>query len=118
MSAERLLARLELVRQAAPARWTARCPSHPDKRPSLSIRELEDGRVLLHCFGACSVGDVLAAVGLQLTDLFPERISHHMPPGKPNHWHAAREALKVLNFEVLVVAIAAEMLTSGTALDD
>jgi hypothetical protein len=33
--------------------WTARCPAHDDRNPSLSITEDRDGRVLLHCFAGC-----------------------------------------------------------------
>jgi hypothetical protein len=46
----------------------------------LSLRELDDGRVLLHDFGGCETGDVLAAIGLQLSDLFDKRLAHHLPP--------------------------------------
>jgi hypothetical protein len=48
----------------------ARCPAHPDRSPSLSITEGEDGRTLLHCQAGCDVADVLAAVGLTVKDLF------------------------------------------------
>ena len=28
--------------------WTALCPAHDDRAPSLSIRDAEDGRILVH----------------------------------------------------------------------
>lgn len=71
--AERLLERLEAVRETGPGRWLARCPSHEDGRPSLSIREGDDGRVLAHCFAGCPVEEIVSAVGLELSDLFPPR---------------------------------------------
>jgi hypothetical protein len=37
------------------------CPAHGDKSPSLSVRE-KNGRVLVHCFGGCSQGDVIEAL--------------------------------------------------------
>ena len=46
------------------------CPTHADDQPSLHISMGEGGRVLLHCFDGCETEDVLAAVGLQLGDLF------------------------------------------------
>lgn len=49
----------------------ARCPGHEDRSPSLSIRELDDGALLLHCFAGCQASDVLAAVGLEFRDLYP-----------------------------------------------
>ncbi|GMW05423.1 MAG: hypothetical protein AMXMBFR8_02200 [Nevskiales bacterium] len=117
MSADVLLARLDGVKPAGAGRWLARCPAHPDKRPSLSVRELDDGRVLVHDFGGCEVGDVLAAVGLEFSDLYPERPQGHRAAGvRPNHWHAAREALAALAPDALLVAIAAESLGAGVAL--
>jgi hypothetical protein len=117
MSADVLLARLEGVKKSGNGRWMARCPAHADRSPSLSIRELEDGRILLHDFGGCETGDVLAAVGLGVTDLFPEpRIGHHSAPSRPNHYHAAREALRALADDVLLVVMGAESLAAGIAL--
>jgi len=78
-AAERVLGRLAGVRQNAPGRWIARCPSHEDRSPSLSVRELEDGRVLLHDFAGCGVEDVLGALGLTLADLFEEPLAHSLP---------------------------------------
>ena len=119
MTAARLIDRLNLVRKSGAGRWTARCPAHEDRGPSLSIRELDDGRVLLHCFAGCSASSVLSAVGLSLADLFPERPAHdpHHKPTHPNHYHAAREALRVLHVESLIVAIAAENVAQGVVLD-
>lgn len=74
MSAATLIDRLSAVRQTAPGKWLARCPAHEDRSPSLSIRELEDGRVLLHDFGGCDTGAVLASLGLEMGALFPERL--------------------------------------------
>ena len=70
MSAQTLLDRLQGVKATAPHRWLAKCPGHQDKSPSLSIRELDDGRVLLHDFGGCDTQAVLEALGLTLADLF------------------------------------------------
>jgi hypothetical protein len=77
--AERLLERLDGVRPNGKSRWTARCPSHADKTSSLSIREIDDGRVLAHCFGGCTTPAVLAAVGLEIRDLFIPRETNSRP---------------------------------------
>jgi hypothetical protein len=76
-AAAKLLGRLERVKQTGPGRWLACCPAHEDRSPSLSIRETDDGRVLLHDFGGCEVGDVLAAPGLALADLFSRQLPEH-----------------------------------------
>lgn len=72
-AADKLLPRLNRVKRTAPGKWIACCPAHDDKSPSLAIRETEDGRVLVHCFGGCSVESVLGAIGLDMAALFPER---------------------------------------------
>ena len=35
------------VKQAGNSQWLAQCPAHDDHNPSLSIKELDDGTVLL-----------------------------------------------------------------------
>lgn len=69
-----VLARLDKPKRTGKG-WAARCPAHEDKSPSLSITEAEGGKVLLHCFSGCHAGDVLAAIGLEWKDLFPESLS-------------------------------------------
>jgi hypothetical protein len=68
---ETILTRLKGVRQVGPGRWVARCPSHEDRSPSLSVREGEDLRVLLHDFAGCEPEAIVQALGLELRDLFP-----------------------------------------------
>ena len=67
-----VLDRLEGVRQNGSG-YKARCPAHDDDHASLSVKEGDDGRVLLHCFTGCETGDVVAAMGLTLADLFDRR---------------------------------------------
>lgn len=103
MTAETLLARLDRVKATGQGRWIARCPAHEDRSPSLSIRELEDGRVLLHDFGGCDVGAILDAVGLDLSDLFPERVVDH---GRPSRSRIpAADLLAMVDEEVTAVGI-------------
>jgi len=51
--------------------WTAICPSHDDHDPSLTVREHEDG-VSVKCHTGCSTEDILAAIGLEKQDLYPQ----------------------------------------------
>ena len=108
-----LLDRLERVKQTGPNRWIARCPAHPDHSPSLSVRELADGRILLHCFAGCPAPDVLAALGLQMSNLFPEPLGHHF---RPTHSRIpARDLLALIDHEALAVyLIASEFMESKT----
>lgn len=103
-AAAKILDRLQGVRQTGPGRWLARCPAHEDRSPSLSIREIDD-RVLLHCFGGCEVGDVLAALGLDLRDLFDRPLGHQLPATHSKI--PARDLLEIVSEEVSLVAIIA-----------
>lgn len=66
-----LLDRLQKVRPAGDNRWTALCPAHEDRSPSLSIRVAGD-KILIHCHAGCPTDDVLAAVGLTFSDLYAD----------------------------------------------
>ncbi len=90
MTAAALLDRLRGVRKKGPGRWVAKCPAHDDRSPSLSVRELDDGRVLIHDFAGCVPSDVLAACGLSLSDLFPERLADRIAATRDRaHRHAS-----------------------------
>ncbi len=53
--------------------WQASCPAHEDNSPSLSVSVGDDDRVLLHCHAGCPFESIVAALGLQTADLFPNR---------------------------------------------
>ena len=40
--------------------WSARCPVHDDRTPSLSLRDSGDGKVLVCCHAGCDQGEVIA----------------------------------------------------------
>jgi hypothetical protein len=67
---DELLSRLERVRRRSSG-WTARCPAHDDRNPSLSVCVAEDGRILVHCHAGCTADAVVAKLGLELRDLSP-----------------------------------------------
>src|SRR5215472_12614979 len=69
MTAEALLGSLESVRSRGVGRWSARCPAHPDKSPSLSVTEGEKG-LLLRCFAGCTIKEITEKLGLRVSDLF------------------------------------------------
>jgi CHC2 zinc finger len=77
MNVEAVLARLNGVRCNG-AGWMARCPAHQDRSPSLSIRE-ENLKILLHCFGGCSIEAVCLALEIKVSELFDKRSQLHKP---------------------------------------
>lgn len=81
MTAEQVAQHLD-ARRAGPGKWQAKCPSHDDRSPSLTIREGQDGRVLLRCWAGCDTAAVLKAGGLTMGSLFAG------PPPSPEQLEA------------------------------
>ena len=101
--------------------WTACCPAHEDKSPSLSVREGEDGRVLVHCFGGCSVDQIVGAVGMDINDLFPPKREWSQQTTtvkamKPRFY--ASDLMRIISFEALVVSICAYDMSQGKKLSE
>src|SRR5215212_2928860 len=60
--------------------YRARCPAHNgNSDDSLSIKEGDDGRVLLICHAHCETKDILEALDLSMTDLFVQGNTHSSP---------------------------------------
>jgi hypothetical protein len=89
VTVEQIAGRLRARRSGAG--WLAKCAAHEDRSPSLSIREGDGRRILLHCHAGCSIESICAALGIKVADLFSE-------PGtvKPKS-HAVREAEKQIS---------------------
>ena len=69
------------AKQLRRGHWIARCPAHPDKRPSLSIAEGRKQPVVFKCMSAgCTQDEVLKAMGLTWHDLLGDRpkMTHEM----------------------------------------
>lgn len=76
----------------------------------ISLRELDDGRVLLHPFCGHDTEEVLHALGLTMSDLFVERLTGTGPAGgySPSHSRIPpRDILEGLSLETSVIAIIA-----------
>ena len=71
MTVDALLTQLDRVRARGTDKWHARCPAHADHNPSLTIRVADDGRILMHCFSGCEIGEICAALSIRIADLFP-----------------------------------------------
>jgi len=111
---ENILTRLEKVKGRNGA-YTACCPAHSDKSPSLAIRELDDGRILMKCFADCSVQDIMGSIGMEIGDLFPDT-NKDLPPVKRKYY--ATDLLRVIEFEAWVVSVAAYSMSTGKQLSD
>lgn len=101
MSALALLLRLDGVKRTRPGSWLARCPAHGDQHPSLAVRELDDGRVLMHCFAGCATADVLGAIDIDFSELFP-RCEDSVRSPKAHKPFSSSDILAAVAYEVLV----------------
>lgn len=115
MSADILLSRLDRVKPTGESRWMACCPAHDDRTPSLTVSETGDGTVLVKCWAGCGAADIVAAVGLELKDLFPERPDFHKSTRASQRW-VPRDVIRALSDEVVLVVVAAETLANGQSL--
>lgn len=97
--------RLQGAQSRGEGRWVARCPAHEDRTPSLSVREVEDGMIILHCFAGCSAEAIVAAMGLQMANLFQAKRPASMRG--PAARLPAREILELIDQEVLLIALTA-----------
>lgn len=114
---DNLLSRLEKVK-GRNGNYVACCPAHGDKNPSMTIKETEDGKILMHCFAGCSVAEITGAIGFDLSDLFPpsDRVEYtrSQRPSRPRF--LASDLLKVISLEATIVAVAAHDIARGKPL--
>lgn len=77
-SVQRVLDRLQGVRERGDGSWMASCPCRDDDHsPSLGVSEGNDGRALVNCFaGRCNFEMVCSAMGLTPRDLMPKTNSN------------------------------------------
>jgi len=100
---DRILSSLDKVKPKGRDSWVACCPAHNDKSPSLSIKELPDGKVILNCFGGCTAEEVVNSIGLTMSDLFSE------PLEKQDKFYTKRQ-LEELDLQAWFLAICATHL--------
>lgn len=117
MSIDTLLSRLKKVRKSGNGSYMACCAAHDDKTPSLSIKDVGDGRILINCMAGCATEDVLAAIGMEWSDIMPERVaSRYAAPVKQRIYPA--DALKSIQFEARIIVLAAFNLRKDKSLSD
>lgn len=113
---EKLTSRLDGVKRTGPGRYIARCPAHNDKSPSLTVTE-RDGKILFHCFAGCQPADVLAAVGLEFSDLSPEKLTYTKRSGRAAAFNPY-DVLKCLEREAGIVTLAARQIVHQAPLSE
>lgn len=109
---------LQKVKKTGHGRWLACCPVHDDRSPSLAIRLIDDGRILIHCFGCgCGIDEFCRALGIGIDELFPPK-----PDNERGGWQrerrpfSAQDVLDALIDNVAIIAIGAGELIAGEEL--
>jgi hypothetical protein len=119
MSAEALIARLEKARRIGAGRWSACCPAHPDRTPSLRIRELDDGRVLVKCFGQdCSFQDIVSAAGIDIEEMFPPEPAPMEGRNSERRPFLPLDVIDIILLEVTITALIACDMHKAKAVSD
>lgn len=79
-----ILDHLEGVRSTG-GKHRAQCPAHGSKGLTLAVTLGRDDLPLIHCFAGCEPEQVLAAIGLSWTDVYPPRSGAQATPALPSY---------------------------------
>jgi len=82
MTAREVAARLERVRHLRSGNYSARCPAHLDRSPSLTFRDGARG-VVMRCWAGCELEAIAHALNLHVSDLFFEPRRRPARPARP-----------------------------------
>jgi hypothetical protein len=110
-----LLEKLQKVKSTNTGKWLACCPAHNDKSPSLAIKQTDNGKILIYCFAGCQVTDIVAAVGLELSDLMPNDPTYKKG-SKPPVFNKYELFDRVV-FEAIILSLAIRQLLNGETLE-
>ncbi|MEY3289392.1 MAG: hypothetical protein RLZZ419_1634 [Pseudomonadota bacterium] len=108
-----LLSKLDKVKPNGQKKWLSCCPAHPDKSPSLAIK-LVDDRILMHCFAGCQVSEIVAAVGMTLSDLMPDNPTYKKGSTPPRF--NKYELFDRLAFESIILSMGIRQLLNKVEL--
>jgi len=115
MDINQILDRLKKLRGTGANKWVACCPAHDDQTSSLAITLSESGdKLLLKCWAGCGISAIVAALHLELRDLFansqssPDRVTQI----------SRRQLFDALETELLILALLARKRAQGEEVDD
>ena len=117
MSIEVILDRLNHVK-GGNGQWRAQCPCNHKSHSQMSIKELPDGRILIHCHAGHSPGEIMESLDLALGDLFEEALVDRIRPlyMATQEKKRAATALERINHCQLHLDMAEDMRNTGRKL--
>lgn len=109
---DNFVSRLKKLKRTGKDSWIACCPSHPDKSPSLAIREVETDKILVKCFAGCSIEEITGSIGLTLGDIMPDTApdSFRKPYSVPFN---PRDVLACLRTDAMLLSVFISDVTQG-----
>lgn len=112
---ENFLSKLSKVKKSGRDSWRASCPSCGGKSgQKLSIKIGNTGAILVRCFAGCDVYSIVKSVGMDLTDLFPQKDSQ----GRSQRGAFRYEAIRELAPELNVAWVLLNDIASGRELSE
>lgn len=118
MSADILLQHLSNVKRTGQGNWQASCPTanhaHGDRHPSLNLKIGDNGALIMYCHVGCTAYEIVSAVGLCLSDLYPARSSSQAKPERRPF--PAIDLLRCLANESQLVYLCARTVHAGETL--
>ena len=116
MNIDLFIMKLEKVKSVGHNRWNACCPVHDDHNPSMSIRLLENDRLLFHCHSCHANGvDICEALEIDISELFPKTDKNYKRERVP---FPADQILAALVSEAGIVTAASYAIANGEKLSD
>ncbi|MFZ1546390.1 MAG: DNA primase [Candidatus Nitrotoga sp.] len=122
MSTDILLQNLRNVKRTGKDHGIASCPTanhaHGDRHPSMTWRIRDDRALLIYCAAGCTAHEIVSAVGLELSDLFPPRAEGKHSSKPDRRPFPAADILRAIAFESTLVLIAAADLLAGNPFNE
>lgn len=80
--------------------YKAKCPAHDDRTASLSVTRGESGAILVRCFAGCSYQQIIGALGLSASQLFPPKPREQIGKKTLVTTYDYKDATGVLRYQV------------------
>ncbi len=114
----KILNRIEKPFKSGPDSWRAECWLCGGHSRKVSIRLKGDGRITIHCFGGCDAVDLLQALNLNLSDLYPDTTRTEYKPIRPSERYIPRDVIGAISFEMMIVVSAAASINADRPLPE
>lgn len=93
-------------------------PTREDRHPSGAVRELDDGRLLIHLFNGTSTEAALSAIGLTFADLYPARVGHTNRCRRERRPFVPSDVFEIDRHEIGIAAVIAHDLATARKINE